>query len=81
MVGQLIWCLAHTLWVGSSFMLATSAGLMAHHLFGAWHGDQRLAAKYGSAFDEVCYTLWNNYLVERRNYDTAHGAVIVWRVW
>ena len=54
---------------------------MAHHLFGAWHGDQRLAAKYGSAFDEVCYTLWNNYLVERRNYDTAHGAVIVWRVW
>ena len=53
MVGQFIWCAAHCLWVGSSFMLVTSAGLMAHHLFGCWHGDFRLRRKYGEAFDAV----------------------------
>jgi uncharacterized membrane protein len=53
MVGQLIWCLAHCLWVGSSFMVVTSIGLMAHHLFAVWHGDQRLLARYGEAFLEV----------------------------
>jgi len=53
MVGQLLWCVAHTAWIGNSFMVVTSAGLMAHHLFGCWHGDRRLAAKYGKAFEEV----------------------------
>jgi zeta-carotene isomerase len=53
MVGQAIWCAAHTLWVGSSVMVAASAGLMAHHLFGCWHGDQRLSSKYGEAFEVV----------------------------
>ncbi|KAL6754941.1 NnrU protein-domain-containing protein [Haematococcus lacustris] len=53
MVGQLIWCAAHTLWIGNSFMVTTSLGLMAHHLFGCWHGDRRLAAKYGEAFEAV----------------------------
>ncbi|CEL93844.1 unnamed protein product [Vitrella brassicaformis CCMP3155] len=53
MVGQGLWCLAHTLWIGNSFTLWTSVLLMAHHLFGVWHGDQRLRAKYGEAFDQV----------------------------
>jgi zeta-carotene isomerase len=53
MVGQFVWCAAHLMWVGNSVMLATSAGLMAHHLFGCWHGDQRLKAKYGEAFEIV----------------------------
>jgi len=53
MVGQALWCFAHTLWIGNSFMVVTSAGLMAHHLFGCWHGDRRLFAKYGEAFEEV----------------------------
>lgn len=53
MVGQGIWCAAHTLWIGSSFMLVTSACLMTHHLFGCWHGDRRLKAKYGDAFEAV----------------------------
>eukprot|EP00899_Mesostigma_viride_P008368 jgi/Mesvir1/17532/Mv08785-RA.1 len=53
MVGQFVWCLAHTAWIGSSFMMATTAGLMLHHLFGVWHGDRRLEAKYGDAFREV----------------------------
>lgn len=34
-------------------MVATSLGLMAHHAFGCWHGDRRLADKYGEAFDKV----------------------------
>jgi len=53
MVGQGLWCLAHTLWVGNSFMVTTSLGLMVHHLFGCWHGDRRLKAKYGEAFESV----------------------------
>ena len=47
MVGQLMWCLAHTLWIGNSFMLVTSLGLCSYHLFGCWHGDKRLRDKYG----------------------------------
>jgi uncharacterized membrane protein len=50
MVGQLIWCVAHSLWIGSSFMIVTSIGLMAHHLFAVWHGDKRLLKRYGDAF-------------------------------
>ena len=53
MVGQLIWCIAHTLWIGTTFTLVTSLGLIAHHLFAVWHGDRRLAQKYGEAFAKV----------------------------
>ncbi|CAM6101695.1 unnamed protein product [Calypogeia fissa] len=53
MVGQVLWCIAHTLWIGNSFTLITSLGLTAHHLFGMWHGDRRLSAKYGEAFEVV----------------------------
>lgn len=52
-VGQLIWCIAHTAWVGSSFMVAASLGLMAHHAFGCWHGDYRLKRKYGESFEAL----------------------------
>jgi uncharacterized membrane protein len=50
MVGQVIWCIAHTLWLGTSFTLLTSVGLVAHHLFAVWHGDRRLEKRYGEAF-------------------------------
>ena len=50
MVGQVIWCIAHTLWLGTTFMLVTSAGLIAHHLFAVWHGDRRWQSRYGDAF-------------------------------
>ena len=50
MVGQVIWCFAHTLWLGTSFTLVTSLGLILHHVFGVWHGDRHLAARYGEAF-------------------------------
>ncbi len=53
MVGQVIWCIAHTLWIGSSFTIVTSLGLILHHLFGVWHGDRRLEKRYGEAFLEV----------------------------
>lgn len=53
MVGQVIWCIAHTLWIGTSFTLVTSVGLVLHHLFGVWHGDHRLQKRYGEAFESV----------------------------
>lgn len=53
MVGQVIWCIAHTLWLGTTFAMVTSFGLVLHHLFGVWHGDQRLATRYGAAFEAV----------------------------
>lgn len=53
MVGQVIWCIAHTLWLGTTFMVVTSAGLIAHHLFAVWHGDRRWRARYGDAFAAV----------------------------
>ncbi len=53
MVGQVIWCIAHTLWIGTTFTLATSLGLIGYHLFAVWHGDQRLTIRYGDAFAKV----------------------------
>ena len=52
--GQALWCAAHLLWIGSSFMLTTSAALMAHHLFSCWHGDFRLRRKYGEVAHCLC---------------------------
>lgn len=53
MVGQVIWCIAHTLWLGTSFTLVTSFGLIAHHLFAVWHGDRRWQQKYGETFAKL----------------------------
>jgi uncharacterized membrane protein len=53
MVGQVIWCVAHTLWLGTSFTLVTSLGLIAYHLFGVWHGDRRLGIRYGEEFAQI----------------------------
>lgn len=53
MVGQIIWCVAHTLWIGTSFTLLTSLGLVGHHLFAVWHGDRRLHNRYGEAFEAL----------------------------
>ncbi|MDZ8184316.1 MAG: NnrU family protein [Nostoc sp. ChiSLP02] len=53
MVGQIIWCIAHTLWLGTTFTVVTSIGLILHHLFGVWHGDRRLSLRYGEAFEMV----------------------------
>jgi uncharacterized membrane protein len=53
MVGQVLWCLAHTLWIGSTFTIITSFGLILHHLFAVWHGDHRLQKRYGEAFNAL----------------------------
>jgi uncharacterized membrane protein len=53
MVGQVIWCIAHTLWIGTTFTVVTSLGLIAYHLFAVWHGDRRMTQKYGDAFTKV----------------------------
>ena len=52
-IGQILWCITHALWIGSSFMMVTCVGLIAHHLFAIWHGDRRLKARFGEAFDEL----------------------------
>ena len=49
-IGQIIWCIAHSLWIGTSFTLVTSFGLICHHLFAIWHGDKRLEFKFGEDF-------------------------------
>lgn len=53
MIGQIIWCIAHTVWIGTSFMVVTSIALILHHLFGVWNGDRRLTLRYGEAFEAV----------------------------
>eukprot|EP00177_Eucheuma_denticulatum_P001667 GFKZ01003002.1.p1 GENE.GFKZ01003002.1~~GFKZ01003002.1.p1 ORF type:complete len:398 (-),score=25.53 GFKZ01003002.1:287-1345(-) len=45
--GQVLWCIAHTAWMGTSFTLVASLCLIAHHSFGAWNGDRRLANAFG----------------------------------
>eukprot|EP01084_Bolivina_argentea_P281703 482031_1 len=52
-VGQIMWCIAHTAWIGTSVTTLTSAWLMAYHLFSIWNGDRRLAEKHGEAFEKV----------------------------
>jgi zeta-carotene isomerase len=52
-MGQVLWCLAHSIWLGTSTALAASAVLVAHHLYSVWHGDRRLATRHGEAFDYV----------------------------
>ena len=52
-IGQILWCLTHALWIGSSFMLVTCVGLIGHHLFAVWHGDRRLKGRFGEAFEEL----------------------------
>ena len=52
-IGQILWCLTHALWIGSSFMVVTCLGLIGHHLFAVWHGDRRLKERFGDDFEEL----------------------------
>ena len=52
-VGQLLWCVAHTLYLGTSFMCATSTMLCAHHFFAVWNGDRRLRDKFGDKAEAI----------------------------
>jgi uncharacterized membrane protein len=53
LIGMTLWCIAHTLWLGTSFALVTAIALVSYHLFGVWHGDRRLYQRYGEAFLEL----------------------------
>lgn len=53
LVGMTLWCIAHTLWLGTSFALVTALALVGYHVFGAWHGDRRLYLRYGEQFLQV----------------------------
>ncbi|KAA8490732.1 15-cis-zeta-carotene isomerase, chloroplastic [Porphyridium purpureum] len=50
--GQLMWCVAHCAWTGTTLPLVASAGLLAHHFLGAWHGDVRLQNTYKQAWEQ-----------------------------
>ena len=52
-IGQILWCTAHTLWLGTSVALAASTVLVAHHVFSMWNGDRRLKERHGDAFDLI----------------------------
>jgi uncharacterized membrane protein len=52
-VGQVLWCATHLLWIGTSFMVVTCLGLIAHHLFAVWNGDRRLRNRFGATFEEL----------------------------
>jgi uncharacterized membrane protein len=52
-VGQVLWCATHMLWIGTSFTAVACIGLISHHLFAVWHGDRRLASRFGEAFEEL----------------------------
>lgn len=52
-VGQVLWCIAHSLWLGSSTAIAASTVLIAHHAFSVYHGDRRLKQRHGEAFDMI----------------------------
>ena len=53
MVGQVMWCAAHTAVIGTSFTLATSFMLCLHHVFAVWNGDRRLKDKWGDKADLI----------------------------
>jgi zeta-carotene isomerase len=53
MVGQIIWCAAHTAYIGTTFTIATSLMLCAHHIFAVWNGDRRLRARWGEKAELV----------------------------
>ena len=52
-VGQVMWCGAHGLYLGTSTALAACTMLIAHHAFSVYHGDRRLKTRHGEAFDYV----------------------------
>lgn len=53
MVGQLLWCFAHTIYLGTTFTMATSAMLCLHHIFACWNGDRRLRDKFGDKAESI----------------------------
>lgn len=51
--GQVLWCVSHTAWMGTSFSLVSSMCLVAHHAFGAWNGDRRQRDRFGEEWAQL----------------------------
>lgn len=51
--GQFLWSAAHGALIGTSVTAVTMVLLVVHHAFSIWHGDRRLEAEHGPAFDEL----------------------------
>jgi uncharacterized membrane protein len=87
LTGMSLWCLSHFLWVGSSFMLATSVGLIGYHLFAAWHGDRRRLKLFGTQYKEIMHQTsilpfkavieGKQKIVWREFYDKAYFWIII----
>jgi zeta-carotene isomerase len=45
--GQILWCVAHSIYLGTSTAIAASAILIVHHVFSIYHGDRRLVSRHG----------------------------------
>lgn len=58
MVGQGLWCLAHTLWMGNSFVLVASLFLMGHHLFGCVWVDRRVGVDWIAPTDRPTHNYY-----------------------
>ena len=52
LTGQVLWCVAHAVWIGTSFFLVASTAVVAHHCFAVWNGDRRLRDKFGQDWVE-----------------------------
>lgn len=52
-VGQVLWCLAHTAYLGTSTAGVASFVLVSHHAYSVWHGDRRMRREHEAAFDRV----------------------------
>ncbi|KAI3853584.1 hypothetical protein MKW98_025101 [Papaver atlanticum] len=65
MVGQVRWCLAHTIWIGNSVAIATSIGIIGHHLFGVWNGDRTF------------FTVWRSYSTVKSRTSVVPFAAIL----
>jgi uncharacterized membrane protein len=50
--GQVLWCVAHGAWLGTSMGVVASAGLIAHHCFAVWNGDRRLRDRFGEEWEK-----------------------------
>jgi zeta-carotene isomerase len=51
--GQLLWCLAHTAYLGTTTAVAASVMLLLHHGFACYHGDRRLQTRHGEDFEYI----------------------------
>jgi len=53
LIGMSLWCLAHFIWIGSTFTIASSLGLIAYHVFATWHSDHKRIKLFGESYQKL----------------------------